>query len=282
MNDVLSVLKKSGFNFNKRFGQNFIVDPNLLNSIIKKSDISKEDTVLEIGVGAGTLTRAISYNAKKVIGYEIDLNLKPVLNETLKDLDNIEIRFKDVLKDSIKDIEDGIGEDYVLIANLPYYITSELILLFTQKAKHCKKIVIMIQKEVAERLIAKEGTSEYGCLTLAVNAMYNVRIIEEVNRKMFIPSPNVDSSVVLMEKDSTKYNIKDYDTYNRVIRSAFSMRRKTLINNLTKSFNISRDECCEILNNYLQNNNDVRGEALSVSDFVILSNIFFDRKIIHG
>ena len=167
------VLVKHGFHFNKKFGQNFISDGNLLSSIAELSGVTASDVVVEIGVGAGTLTRETASRAKRVIGYEIDENLKPVLSETLSGVENAEVVFRDFMKVKTPDFEREVGEDYIVIANLPYYITTPVIMKLIEEAEHCKRLVIMVQEEVALRLAAREDTPEYGAITASVGIAYS-------------------------------------------------------------------------------------------------------------
>jgi len=173
----IDILKKHNFNFNKAFGQNFIFDTNLLEKIVGDADIDENTTVLEIGCGAGTLTKQISKKAKKVVGYEIDKNLIPVLQENLADCENVEIVFKDVMKEKTSDIESRLGGEYVIIANLPYYITTPILFKFLNESTCLKRFVIMVQLEVAERLCAKENTQDYGAITVEIDSVMFGRIV---------------------------------------------------------------------------------------------------------
>ena len=268
------VLKKHDFKFNKKFGQNFIFDKNLLKAIVNDADIDDKTNVLEIGCGSGTLTGEIASVAKKVVGYEIDTNLKQVLSETLSEHNNVEIVFNDILKTNIEEIESKFDGDYVIIANLPYYITTPIIFKFLQEATRLKRLVIMVQLEVAKRLCAKENTEDYGSITVALNSRGDVNLVRVVKRNMFTPAPNVDSAIVRIDfKD--KYDIKDNDTLEKVIRSAFAMRRKTLVNNLKSGFSFDMHSIEKLLkDNNLEAN--VRGEALSVEQFVKLANSIYE------
>ena len=268
------VLKKHDFKFNKKFGQNFIFDKNLLKAIVNDADIDDKTNVLEIGCGSGTLTGEIASVAKKVVGYEIDTNLKQVLSETLSEHNNVEIVFNDILKTNIEEIESKFDGDYVIIANLPYYITTPIIFKFLQEATRLKRLVIMVQLEVAKRLCAKENTEDYGSITVALNSRGDVNLVRVVKRNMFTPAPNVDSAIVRIDfKD--KYDIKDNDTLERVIRRAFAMRRKTLVNNLKSGFSFDMHSIEKLLkDNNLEAN--VRGEALSVEQFVKLANSIYE------
>ena len=206
----IDVLKKHNFNFNKAFGQNFIFDVNLLNKIVDDAEVDENSVVLEIGCGAGTLTKQIAKRVKKVVGYEIDNNLKPVLNDNLSDLNNVEIVFNDIMKVKTSEIEDKLGDDYIIIANLPYYITTPIIFKFLQEAKRLKRLIIMVQLEVAERLCAKPNTPDYGTITVAIDAVADAKITRIVKKNMFTPMPKVDSAIVKIDYNN-KYNISDKD-----------------------------------------------------------------------
>lgn len=272
----LEIIKKHNFKFNKKFGQNFIFDKNLLKAIVGDADIDKNSNVLEIGCGSGTLTKEISAVAKKVVGYEIDNNLKDVLAESLSQCNNVEIVFKDILKIDIKEIESKFDGEYVIIANLPYYITTPIIFKFLEEATKLKKLVIMVQLEVAKRLCAKENTSDYGTITVMLNSLGNCEITRIVKRTMFTPQPNVDSAIVKFEFNN-KYQIKNYKTFSKLVKSAFAMRRKTLNNNLKSSYNYSNEQITKLLSQ-LSLPDNVRGEALSVEQFVKLSNLIDEIK----
>ena len=264
------ILIRHGFRFNKKFGQNFISDGNLLSSIINLSDISDDDAVIEIGVGAGTLTRAIAARCRRVIGYEIDENLKPVLEETLSGVENAEVVFKDILRVKTADIEREAGGEYSVVANLPYYITTPVIMKFIEEASLCRKLVIMVQEEVAERLCARENTPEYGAITASIAVCGDARVIKRVPRTMFYPVPNVDSAVVRIDICPLKFGVTDAEFYRKTVRAAFSNRRKTLANNLMLSFGLARDGAEEVLEDA-----DIdllaRGETLSAEKFARLS-----------
>lgn len=263
------ILIKNGFRFNKRFGQNFLTDVNLLNSIVDKSGITENDTVIEIGVGGGTLTRAIAKKAKRVIGFEIDKNLKPVLLETLGDLDNVEIIFKDVMKMPTPEIEEMIGGRFSVVANLPYYITTPILMKFIEESDMVDKITVTVQEEVADRLCAKAGSSEYGAITASVDVVGNAEKIMRIDRKMFYPAPNVDSAVVRIDMDKQKYSLKDIKAYRAGVRCAFLSRRKTLVNNVMMSFKTDRATAESIVLN-VTGDILVRGETLTTQDFVNL------------
>ena len=264
------ILVNHGFRFNKKYGQNFISDGNLLASIASLSSVGADDTVVEIGAGAGTLTREISAKAKRVVSYEIDENLRPVLSETLRGCDNAEVVFRDFLKEKTSDFEDFIGEDYIVIANLPYYITTPVIMKFVEEAKHCKRLVIMVQEEVALRLAAKENTPDYGGITASIAVTGDAKIVKKVPRNMFYPVPNVDSAVVRIDMCEPKYGVTDLAFYRKTVKAAFANRRKTLANNLKLSFSLSREQAEKVL---INSGIDLlaRGETLSAERFAVLS-----------
>lgn len=265
------ILKQNNFNFNKKFGQNFIYDKNLLNAIIEQSGIDSEDEVLEIGPGAGTLTKVIAQKAKKVVSYEIDTNLKPILAENLKDVTNAKIIFQDALKTDLNEIESNFTNEYTLIANLPYYITTPLIFKFL-KSERVKSMCIMVQKEVGQRLIATNKDKEYGAISAILDFYGDVKILRQVPRHMFTPVPNVDSCVVQINIKRNKYNANT-DLYEKIIKSAFANRRKTLANNLSNDFNVTKQQVYDFLKQ-LSLPEQIRGDALTTLNFVQITNIF--------
>lgn len=276
---IKEILQKNSFRFNKRFGQNFITDTNLLTSIVDKAGVEEGDAVLEIGVGAGTLTRALAEKADKVYGYEIDENLRPVLKESLSGLKNVQIIFKDVMKVSTSEIESKIGGKYKLVANLPYYITTPVIIKFIEEAENLQSITVMVQSEVAERICAKENTPEYGSITAGIDVIGDAKIVAKVPRTMFYPVPNVDSAVVRIDINKQKYVLTSRKAYRDVLRVAFSSRRKTLVNNLTRDFSLQR-EVAETA--FLSCGIDIkaRGESLSTQKFVALTEYLVKNEII--
>lgn len=269
--DIKKVLKNNNFTFEKRYGQNFLTDENLLSEMVEGAGVDKNSTVVEIGMGAGTLTMQIAKRVKKVFGFEIDTKLKPILAETLKDYDNIEITYNDIMKIKTADLEKMIGGKYTVIANLPYYITTPIIMRFIEEAENCESIIVTIQKEVAERITADAGDSEYGAITASINAVADSVITMYIGREKFLPPPNVDSAVVKITLNKNKYDIKDIKQYRKLIKTSFLMRRKTLVNNLIKVYPLSREQVENILVS-LGFKTDVRGEDLSSQDYVNLYN----------
>lgn len=189
-------LRETGFTFSKKYGQNFLTDGNLLRAIAADAGITKADTVLEIGPGAGALTLALAARAGKVVAYEIDRRLEPVLDETLAGCDNVRVVFRDICDVTDDELADAAGSDYILAANLPYYITTPILFRFTECARPPRTMIVMVQKEVADRLTAAPGTPAYGALTASVALTYEARITRFVPRSLFTPVPNVDSAVV--------------------------------------------------------------------------------------
>lgn len=267
--DVKKILKENDFKFAKKFGQNFLTDENLLDDIVLKSGVNGETVVVEIGAGAGTLTRAIAKRAKKVYAFEIDENLKPILTETLKDFHNAEVIFGDIMKTPIEKLEETVGENYMVVANLPYYITTPVITLFLEKAARVTGISVTVQKEVALRLAAAPKTSDYGAITVAVRLAGEAEIIKEIGRELFLPPPNVDSAVVKITIDKNKFAGVDRKAYRDLVRAAFSMRRKTLANNLIKAYGIPREQAEAALKK-ANLPVTVRGEELSEYDYAEL------------
>ena len=267
---VREILAENNFGFKKKFGQNFITDKNLLESIVSLAEIGEGDTVIEIGCGAGTLTRALAGVAQNVIAYEIDTSLQPVLAQTLSGLDNVEVVFRDFLKVDLKQIESELTA-YKVVANLPYYITTPLIMKLIEQSKKCKSLTVMVQEEVADRLCAKQNTPEYGAITASVALRAEATIVKKVPRTAFTPRPNVDSAVVNLKIEDGRLAVKDRETYKKVVRAAFLSRRKTLANNLLVAFGLNRVEAEEVLTS-VGIDIKARGETLSPSDFALLSD----------
>ncbi len=268
--NLKGLLIKHNVTLKKAFGQNFLTDKNLLNEIVEKAEIKETDEVLEIGCGAGALTLALSNKAKRVVGYEIDNTLKPILSTTLKDCKNVEINFSDIMKEKVERVEKKFKNSYVMTANLPYYITTPIVTEFLEKSTKLTSMSIMVQEEVANRFCAKEGTSDYGAITVAINLRGSAKIIKRVPREMFSPVPNVDSAVVKITIDREKNKNVNLSAVRDVVRCAFSSRRKMLINNLINGFKLSRAKVEEILT---KSNISLtaRGETLSAEQFIILA-----------
>lgn len=271
-NSIRDIIKSVDFRFNKALGQNFITDGNLLDAIVADSGICEGDTVVEIGTGAGTLTRAIAKVAKKVYSFEVDGNLKAVLALSLQGVENVEVIFRDILKMKDDEVREIVHGPFKVVANLPYYITTPLAMRFIESTMDVKSLTIMVQKEVADRFVAKANTADYSAITLAIQMAGEAKITRNVSRNMFFPSPNVDSAVVRIDIDRNKLDGEDFALVHKLVRAAFAMRRKTLANNLSVALGISKQEAADIIEKAgfapL-----VRGEALSLEDFITLSHV---------
>lgn len=268
--DIKTVLMTHNFRYNKALGQNFITDGNLLDAIVKDAGVTNEDVVVEIGAGAGTLTRALSKVAKRVVTFEVDENLRPILAVTLSDCENVEVVFGDVLKMSDSVLKEHISGPFIVVANLPYYITTQLLMRFVESSLPVVSMTLMMQKEVAERLVAKAGTPEYGAVTVAVEAVGYGSILREIKRTMFYPVPKVDSALYHLKIDRNKLKIADEKLFKKTVKAAFLWRRKTLANNLQSAFSIPKAEAEKILVE-LGYDPMIRGEKLSAEEFVRLS-----------
>lgn len=266
---VKEVLAKHGFKFSKSLGQNFLIDGNIVRNIVSESNITKDDYVLEIGPGIGTLTEELAINAKKVVAVEIDRSLLPILDETLVSYDNVEIVYGDILKIDIeKLIEDKLDRGPVkLVANLPYYVTTPIIAKLIEGDLNLESITVMVQKEVAERMAAGPGSKSYGSLSVFVNFYCDPEILMKVPKTVFMPQPKIDSSVI---KLNLKKELPDVDRKKlfKVVRAGFSKRRKTILNALSSyGFDIEKDEIRVILEK-IDISPRERAERLSLEDFI--------------
>ena len=267
---IKDIIRGVDFRFNKALGQNFITDANLLDAIVADSGITPSDVVVEIGTGAGTLTRAIAKVAKKVYSFEVDRNLEAVLALSLQGVENAEVVFRDVLKMSDEQLEAIVGKKFKVVANLPYYITTPLAMRFIESTLEVESITIMVQKEVALRFVAKPNTPDYSAITLAIEMAGEAQITRNVSRTMFYPSPNVDSAVVHIDVDRNKLDGENVALLHKLVRSSFAMRRKTLANNLSVAFKIDKQTAAQIIVD-AGFSPMVRGEALSLDDYKKLS-----------
>ena len=267
---------KFGFQFAKSMGQNFITEPEVPLAMAQKATENAEG-VIEIGPGFGVLTAVLANNAKKVVSIELDKRLQPVLSETLAGYDNVSFIWEDCLKVNLKELieTEFKGMDVSVAANLPYYITTPIIMNLLELGLGLKKVVVMIQKEVAERLCAKPGGKEYGAISIATQYYSNPEIIKHVPAGAFIPAPKVDSAVVCMDiLDSPSVNPKDEKLFFKLVKAAFSQRRKTLVNALSGSGAFgSKEEIIKAIEE-LGFSLTVRGEALSIEEFCRLSDYF--------
>jgi 16S rRNA (adenine1518-N6/adenine1519-N6)-dimethyltransferase len=271
MNEILTknIVKKYGFKFSKSLGQNFLIDDTVLEDIIQAADITPDDLVIEIGPGVGTLTRLLLQRAKKVCAVELDTDLIPILNEELKDFDNLTIIHGDALKVDFREI---IGEEksVKVVANLPYYVTTPIISRLLKGDYNFSSITIMIQKEVAERIAAKENTKEYGALSLLVQYHCSVDVVRRVSPAAFIPQPKVDSMVIKLNKlPKPRVDVSDEEFFFKVIRESFNMRRKTLSNSL-KNLKIDKEKLQKAFEDSGIDPKR-RGETLSIEEFAKLA-----------
>ena len=274
--NTMSVLQKYNLTAQKRYGQNFLVDSNVLNKIVESAGITKEDTVLEIGPGIGSLTQYLCESAKNVICVEIDTKMIPVLEDTLSEYENVRVINEDILKVDIDALIKESGADKIkVVANLPYYITTPIIMGLLEKEANIDSITVMIQKEVALRMQEGPGSKDYGALSLAVAFYSDANIKMTVSPNCFIPRPNVDSAVIRLDVlDEPKVSVKDKDRMLRIIKGAFEQRRKTLTNALSHSSAFKTDK-----NNIekalleMGKSPSIRGEELTLEEFAHLSDI---------
>ena len=270
--NTIALIKEHEFSFKKRFGQNFLIDEHVLNKIISGAEIHKDDTVLEIGPGIGTLTQALCEAAGEVIAVEIDRDLIPILEKTLDSFKNVRIINEDILKLNLNEISQ---KPLKVVANLPYYITTPIIMGLFESGAPIESITVMVQKEVADRMKAIPGGKDYGALSLAVQYYAEAKIIANVPQNCFIPRPNVGSAVIrLKAHKNPPVEVGDKEYMFSLIKAAFLQRRKTLSNALKNesSLGLSRDEVVNALKK-MGLPEDVRGERLSLEEFAGLSDI---------
>ncbi len=280
--ELKNVLSAYGFSFSKSLGQNFLIDENVLTKIIEGAGINPLWGALEIGPGAGTLTRALCENSKKTVAIEIDKRLLPLLNYTLNDFKNAKVINADVMEIDLSTLikEEFEGMPVAICANLPYYITTPIIMKVLEECKGVKSMTVMIQKEVAQRIVAPPGGKDYGALSVAVQYYTKPKIVCEAMPHCFMPQPKVASTVVSLEiLDKPTVLVKDKRLFFDVVKSAFGQRRKTLLNALSKSPYISVDK--EIILSAIQNaglKEDIRGEKLSIEEFAKISDYIGENK----
>ena len=268
INDIKKNLDSNNFNFKKKFGQNFIIDENIINGIINKSEIDSDSLVIEIGPGAGSLTYKLCKIAKNVLCYEIDDSLKDILSSNLEEYNNVDIIYKDFLVADVKnDIKKYNYSKLYVVSNLPYYITTPIISKIITDKIDVDKIVVMVQKEVGDRFRATPGTKEYNSLSIFLQYNYNIKKIMEVSKNVFIPKPNVDSIVVMFTKHDKEY-VKDIELFYKLVKDSFVQKRKTLKNNL-KGYDLDKVEM--ILKKYGYDLS-VRAENLSIKVFIDIAN----------
>ena len=282
---IREIKDKYGFRLSKSLGQNFLTDKNIIDEIIESAQIGPEDLVMEIGPGMGVITMEAAEKAKKVIAVEIDKNLIPILKETLKDYDNVEIINKDILKTDVNGLIDGCKEKFAgvkILGNLPYYITTPIIMKLLEDGVKADSITIMMQKEVADRIKALPGTKAYGALSVAVQYYCTAEAVVTVPKEVFMPQPKVDSTVLrLCIRKEKPVILEDRDMFFRCVKAGFGQRRKTLLNSLMGIDNITKD----IVRDALEKagiDPSRRAETLNLEEFAKLSNEVFLRMMQKG
>ena len=273
---IKEILSEYEFRFSKSLGQNFLIDEGALAGILSGADISEDDCVLEIGPGFGTLTQRLCGTAKKVVCVEIDKTVIPILEENLKDFDNFEIINDDIMKIGVKSlVEEKFGTENVKVAaNLPYYITTPIIMMLLESKVKFKSITVMVQKEVAKRLCASEGTKDFGAISLAVQYFCSANYLFDVPNTSFMPPPKVTSTVVRLDLlDKPRVSVKKEEMFFKTVKASFAQRRKTLLNALSNAgfSGFSKAEISEILKN-IGIDEKRRGETLSIDEFALLAD----------
>ena len=280
---TIEVLQKYGFVFQKRFGQNFLIDTHVLDRIIQASEITKDDFVLEIGPGIGTMTQYLADSAREVTAVEIDDALIPILKDTLKEWDNVNVIHGDILKTDIRKIADekNQGRPIKVVANLPYYITTPIIMGLFESHVPVDSITVMVQKEVADRMQTGPGSKDYGALSLAVQYYAKPEIVANVPPNCFMPRPKVGSAVIrLTRHQNPPVTAKDEKLMFQMIRASFNQRRKTLVNGLNHSpeMTLTKEQITKAVEG-LGKGAGVRGEALTLEEFAKLSNTIYQMKL---
>lgn len=274
--NTIEILKKYNFSFQKRFGQNFLIDTHVLEKIVDEAGIDEDDCVLEIGPGIGTMTQYLCERAGRVIAVEIDKALIPILNDTLSSYSNVEIINEDILKVDITNLcnKYNNGRPIKVVANLPYYITTPIIMGLFESGCPLESITIMVQKEVADRMKCGPGSKDYGALSLAVQFYSNPEIVANVSPESFIPKPGVGSAVIRLTRyPKSPVEVDDEKYMFKLIRAAFNMRRKTMVNSLMSgNLGLTKEEILSAIDK-LNLSPQVRGEALTLNEFAALSNI---------
>lgn len=279
--NTIEVLQKYQFNFQKKFGQNFLIDTGILEEIIEAAQITKDDFVLEIGPGIGTMTQYLCEAARAVVAVEIDTNLIPILKDTLAEYNNVDVLNEDILKVNISKLaeEKNNGKPIKVVANLPYYITTPIIMGLFENHVPMKSITVMVQKEVADRMQVGPGTKDYGALSLAVQYYAKPYIVANVPPNCFMPRPKVGSAVIRLDRyEEPPVQVKDEKLMFRIIRASFNQRRKTLANGLKNSPELDfTKEQIEAAIGHLGRGASIRGEALTLEEFAELANYLSDQ-----
>ncbi len=267
--EMQALLETKEFSFKKKFGQNFIIDENIIDSILKNIELTQDIMVIEVGPGAGSLTYKLAQYAKNVLCYEIDTSLKEIIEENLQTCSNVDIIYDDFLKRDVnKDLETYSFDKLYVVSNLPYYITTPILVKFIEDQVPVEKMVFMVQKEVGNRFKAKPKTKDYGSLTVYLNYYFDVRKVIQVSKNVFLPKPNVDSVVIEFRRKDTLLFLKNSELFFKLVRDAFVQKRKTIKNNL-KNYNLDTIEKVLVENQYSLSS---RAEELPLEIFVQMAN----------
>lgn len=280
--NTIAILQKYNFVFQKKFGQNFLIDSHVLEKIVDAAQITREDCVLEIGPGIGTMTQYLAESAREVVAVEIDRALIPILQDTLSAYDNVTVRNEDIMKVDVGQIvrERNQGRPIKVVANLPYYITTPIIMSLLESHVPVQSITVMVQKEVADRMQVGPGTKDYGALSLAVQYYARPEVVARVPANCFMPRPSVDSTVVRLTRyQKPPVEARDEKHLFALIRASFNQRRKTLANGLANGVGISRDQVTAALQE-MGLPATVRGEALTLEQFATLSNLLIQTRAV--
>jgi 16S rRNA (adenine1518-N6/adenine1519-N6)-dimethyltransferase len=277
-----AILEKYGFSFKKSLGQNFLIDTNILKNIVEHAGLNEHSGAIEIGPGIGALTEQLAKNSKKVVAFEIDQRLIPILRDTLSPYPNVTVIHEDILKADVQQVMESEFqdiEDVMVVANLPYYVTTPIIMKLLEDQLPIRGIVCMLQKEVADRISAKPGTKEYGSLSIAVQYYTSAETVMIVPKTVFVPQPNVDSAVIrLIKREKPIVQVKDENFFFQVTRASFAQRRKTLLNNLQSGLKNGKEKK-DIIISILEETQiepNRRGETLSIEEFARLSDALYD------
>lgn len=274
------IMDKYGFRFSKSLGQNFLIDEGTVNRIVANAEVGPEDVVLEIGPGIGVMTQVLAAHAEKVVAVEIDSSLLPVLNETLEGLENVEVVHGDILEVDVKALlKEHFGDRKPkVVANLPYYVTTPILMRFLEERLPVSEIVVMIQKEVAERMTASPSTKAYGSLSIAVQYYCEAAVVQKVPPTVFMPQPSVESLVIRLKlREKPCVELINPDFFFKVVKAAFGQRRKTLLNALSAGLSMPKDKILEALE-AVELAPNLRGEALTIESFARLANAFEELK----
>lgn len=268
---IIDLLERHGFRFSKSLGQNFLIDQNIVDKIIKKSEIKKADNVLEIGPGIGVLTRELAENAKKVVAVEVDETLRPILAETLENIGNAEVHYSDVLKLNLKEFtKEKFGdENFKVVANLPYYITTPILTFLLKSGVNITDIVVMVQSEVADRMVANLGSKDYSSISLFLKYFGDAKRLMTVPNTVFMPKPKVSSAVVRLKVENENRDIPIAEL-EKTLRAAFQMRRKTILNSLSSGLSIEKEVIKDVLGE-LNLSENLRAENLNLKDYLELT-----------